>query len=288
MAIIVDGHHIAQSIYRQLRRQIPQLRRRGIVPKLGVVLVGADKPSQTYVRKKGEAAKAIGVGFELVTLSASISTTQLITKVKQLQHTRYGLTGLIVQLPLPKQINTGKVLEAIHPNLDVDCLTQTNLGKLITGSYRIEPPTPGAILSILKFHKVKLAGAKVVLIGAGALVGRPLANMLMHEEATVSVLNRSTPNLADYTKTADVVITGVGKHGVLTGKMIKTGVVVIDAGVSFIEKKMYGDIDFTSVSAKAKLVTPTPGGVGPLTVAKLIENTVKCAIKLTNDKLSNK
>lgn len=281
MATIVNGHHIAQSIYKQLRGQIPQLHKRGVTPKLGVVLVGADKPSQTYVRKKGEAAQAIGVGFQLVKLPATTSTTALIAKIKQLQQPRHGLTGLIVQLPLPKQINTGKVLEAIHPNLDVDCLTQTNLGKLITGSYRIVPPTPGAILSILKFHKVKLAGAKVVLIGAGALVGRPLANMLMHEEATVSVLNRSTPNLADYTKTADVVITGVGKHGVLTGKMIKTGAVVVDAGVSFIQQKMYGDIDFTSVSAKAKLVTPTPGGVGPLTVAKLIENTVQCAIKLS-------
>lgn len=281
MATIVDGHQIAQSIYRQLRRQMPQLRKRGIVPKLGVVLVGADKPSQTYVRKKGEAAKAIGVGFELVVLPASITTAQLISKVKQLQQTRYKLTGLIVQLPLPKQINTGKVLEAIHPSIDVDCLTQTNLGKLVTGSYWIEPPTPGAIISILKFHKIKLDGAKVVVIGAGALVGRPLTNMLIDEQATVSVLNRSTPKLADYTKTADVVITGVGKHGILKGNMIKSGVVVVDAGVSFIGKKMYGDIDFTSVSTKAKLVTPTPGGVGPLTVAKLIENTVKCAIKLS-------
>lgn len=280
MTTLVQGHTIAKSIYQRLQKEIPSLKRRGVTPKLAVVLVGSDKPSLTYVRKKGEAAVAIGVDFELIHLPASITTQALIKELQTLQHPRHKLTGLIVQLPLPRRVNTGKVLEAITPRIDVDCLTQTNLGKLVTGSYWIEPPTPGAIISILKYHKVPLVGAKVAVIGAGALVGRPVANMLMHEQATVSVLNRSTPNLSAYTKTADIIITGVGKHGVLTGSMIKPGAVVVDAGVSFVGKKMFGDIDFASVAKKAKLVTPTPGGVGPLTVAKLIENTVKCAQKL--------
>lgn len=274
-ATIVNGHHIAKNIYQRIQRQ------RGGRAKLGVVLVGNHKPSQTYVRKKGEAAAACGVGFLLLHLPSSISTKQLIAEVQQLQQKRYGLTGLIVQLPLPKHINTGKVLESISPSLDVDCLTQTSLGKLITGSYWIEPPTPGAILEILRHHRVPLVGAKVVIIGAGSLVGRPLANILFHEQATVSVLNRSTRQLSSYTKTADIIITGVGKPNLLTGAMIKPGVVVMDAGVSFVGKQMSGDIDFASVAKKAKLVTPTPGGVGPLTVAKLIENTVKCAKKLS-------
>lgn len=279
MTTLVQGHTIAQSIYQRLQKAIPALKRRGVTPKLAVVLVGNDKPSLTYVRKKGEAATAIGVDFELIHLSASITMSALVAEVQALQQPRHKLTGLIVQLPLPRHINTGKVLEAIAPRIDVDCLTQTNLGKLVTGSYWIEPPTPGAIISILKYHSIKLEGARVVVIGAGALVGRPVVNMLMHEQATISVLNRATPNLAAYTKTADIIITGVGKHGVLTGSMIKPGAVVIDAGVSFQGKKMLGDIDFDSVAKKAKLVTPTPGGVGPLTVAKLIENTVKCAQK---------
>lgn len=279
MATIVSGSTIAQSIYQRLRRQMPQLKRRGVAPKLGVVLVGTDKPSQTYVRKKGEAAEAIGVQFLLKTLPTKTTTEQLLQVVRDLQTPKHNLTGLIVQLPLPKHIHTGKILEAINPQLDVDCLTQTNLGKLVTGSYWIEPPTPGAIISILRYHHIKLAGKRVAIIGAGALVGRPLANMLMHEQATVSVLNRSTPNVQAYTKTADIVITGVGKHNLLTGAMIKPGAVVVDAGVSFVQGKMYGDIDFASVAKRATLVTPTPGGVGPLTVAKLIENTVKCAIK---------
>lgn len=274
MTTIVNGHKIASKIYSRIKRQ------RGVKAKLGVVLVGNHKPSQTYVRKKGEAAKACGVDFLLRQLPSRISTKQLIAEVQQLQQSKYKLTGLIVQLPLPKHINTGKVLESISPSIDVDCLSQTSLGKLITGSYWIEPPTPGAILEILRYHHIPLAGAKVVLIGAGSLVGRPLANMLFHEQATVSVLNRSTKNATFYTKMADIIVTGVGKHGVLTGNMIKPGAVVIDAGVSFVGKKMYGDINFKSVAKKARLVTPTPGGVGPLTVAKLIENTVKCAKKL--------
>lgn len=288
MTTIVNGHHIASTIYSRIKRpastrstRVGRGGQRGIHPKLGVVLVGNNKPSQTYVRKKGEAAAACGVGFLLLHLPSHISTKQLIAEVKKLQQPKYKLTGLIVQLPLPKHINTGKVLESISPSIDVDCLTQTSLGKLITGSYWIEPPTPGAILEILRYHHIPLVGAKVILIGAGSLVGRPLANMLFHEQATVSVLNRSTKNATFYTKTADIIVTGVGKHGVLTGSMIKPGAVVIDAGVSFVGKKMYGDIDFKSVAKKAKLVTPTPGGVGPLTVAKLIENTIKCAKKLS-------
>lgn len=280
MHTIVDGHKIASQIYTRLKRQVRVLVKQGYQPKLGVVLVGNHKPSQTYVRKKSEAADACGVEFILLHLPSSISTNGLINELHQLQQKRYGLTGLIVQLPLPKQVNTGKVLESISSSIDVDCLSQTSLGKLVTGSYWIEPPTPGAIIEILRYHKVPLVGAKVAIIGAGSLVGRPLANMLFHEQATVSVLNRSTRHLSAYTKTADIVVTGVGHHGVLTGAMIKPGVVVVDAGVSFKGKQMYGDIDFASVSKKARIVTPTPGGVGPLTVAKLIENTVQCAKKM--------
>lgn len=282
MAIVVDGHAIANGIYKRLQKEVPLLQKKGSAPKLGVILVGNDKPSHTYVRKKGQAAEKIGVGFLLKTYSARITTQQLIAEVKKLQQPRYKLTGLIVQLPLPPHINSGKVLEALHPRLDVDCLTQTNLGKLVTGSYWIEPPTPGAIISILKYHKATIAGKKIALIGAGPLVGRPLANMLINEHATVSILNRQTPSLEEYTKTADIVITGVGKHNVLTANMIKKNAVVIDAGVSFVGKTMHGDIEFSTVSKKASLVTPTPGGVGPLTVAKLIENTVKCAKKQLN------
>lgn len=277
MAKIVSGKEIAQAIYKRLEKKVANLRQKDITPKLGVVLVGGDLPSQTYVRRKGQAAANLKIDFLLKKYPASISTQELIKEINKLQQKKYKLTGLIVQLPLPKKINTGKVLEAINAKIDVDCLTQVNLGKLITGTYRVKPPTPDAILEILKYHKINLKGANIVIIGAGHLIGRPLTNLLFHELATITVCNKETKNLSAITKKADVIITGVGRHNLLTGKMIKKDAVVIDAGVSFVNGKMYGDIDFNSVVKKAKLVTPTPGGVGPLTVAKLIENTVKCA-----------
>lgn len=277
MAKIVSGKLIAQAIYKRLEKKVAVLKKKNITPKLGVVLVGGDLPSQTYVRRKGQAASNLKIDFLLKKYSASISTQNLIKEINKLQQKKYKLTGLIVQLPLPKKINTGKVLEAVNAKIDVDCLTQVNLGKLITGTYRVKPPTPDAILEILKFHQINLKGANVVIVGAGHLIGRPLTNLLFHELATITVCNICTKNLSAITQKADIIITGVGRHNLLTGKMIKKGAVVVDAGVSFVDGKMYGDIDFESVVKKAKLVTPTPGGVGPLTVAKLIENTVKCA-----------
>lgn len=277
MAIIVSGKEIAQNIYQRLEKKVAVLKQKGIAPKLGVILVGGDLPSQTYVKKKGQAAGNLNIGFLLKNCPASTSTQGLIREIEKLQQKKYKLTGLIVQLPLPKKINTGKALEAIDSKIDVDCLTQVNLGKLITGSYKIEPPTPGAILEILKHHKIELMGKSVALVGTGHLIGRPLANLLINQRATVTACNSKTPDLGKITRAADIVITGVGKHNLITGKMIKKGAVVVDAGVCFVDGKMYGDIDFNSVKKKAKLVTPTPGGVGPLTVAKLIENTVLCA-----------
>lgn len=277
MATIVSGKEIAQAIYQRLEKKVAILKQKGITPKLGVILVGGDLPSQTYVKKKGQAAGNLNIGFLLKNCPASTSTQGLIKEIQKLQLKKYKLTGLIVQLPLPKKINAGKALEAINSQIDVDCLTQVNLGKLITGSYKIEPPTPGAILEILKYHHVELMGKLVALVGTGHLIGRPLVNMLINQRATVTTCNSKTPDLGKITRAADIVITGVGKHNLITGSMIKKGAVVIDAGVSFVCGKMYGDIDFKTVSKKAKLVTPTPGGVGPLTVAKLIENTVLCA-----------
>lgn len=277
MAIIVNGREIAQAIYKRLEKKVAILKQKHITPKLGVILVGGDMPSQTYVKKKGQAAGNLNIGFLLKRCPASISTQGLIKEIEKLQQKKYKLTGLIVQLPLPKKINAGKALEAINSQIDVDCLTQVNLGKLITGSYKIEPPTPGAILEILNYHKINLKGTEVAMIGAGHLIGRPLTNLLLHKFATVTVCNIFTKNLSTIAQKADIVITGVGKHNLITGQMIKKGAVVVDAGVCFVDGKMYGDIDFKSVCKKAKLVTPTPGGVGPLTVAKLIENTVLCA-----------
>jgi methylenetetrahydrofolate dehydrogenase (NADP+) / methenyltetrahydrofolate cyclohydrolase len=274
--VIVDGKSIAEKILTRLQGEVVILRQQGINPKLGVFLVGDDKPSHTYVHKKKEACESIGVDFLLKEYKENITGEELMDAIEDVQENE-DLTGLIVQLPLPEHIDVGRVVKHIKPEIDVDCLTETNLGKLIVGNYCIEPPTPGAILEILKHHDIDLKGQNIVLMGAGTLIGRPLANLLFHRGATLTVCNSSTKNLTEFTKQADIIISGVGKHNLIIGDMIKKGAVVVDAGVCFVEGKMYGDINFDQVSKKASLITPTPGGVGPLTVAKLVENTIKCA-----------
>lgn len=277
MAIFVDGHALANTMYRTLQRDVQLLRRRGIRPTLGIVLVGNHKPSVTYVRKKKEAAESIGVGVVLVHLPAATTTKKIVEKIQRLQKPRYHLSGLIVQLPLPRHIDTLRVLQSIRPERDVDCLTNENFGKLVHGNAELLPPAPWAMMHILEHYRIALRGRHVVIIGAGQLVGRPLMNLLLHTNATVSVLNRATKNLAAFTKTADVIMTGVGRPRLVTGSMVRRGAVVIDAGASFIGETLVGDVDVSSVAKKAKIITPTPGGVGPLTVAKLIANTVFCA-----------
>jgi methylenetetrahydrofolate dehydrogenase (NADP+) / methenyltetrahydrofolate cyclohydrolase len=269
MVKIVNGNQIAQQILDQLKRKI---KASGMKPHLAVVLVGDDKPSATYVRKKEEAAKSIGIKFSLYKFPGTISESKLISEIKKIQEQK--LSGIIVQLPLPKNLDKKKVLNALDSEIDVDFLTWESLGKLVIGENILTPPSPGAILEILKYYKVNLKGKDIVLVGMGDLIGKPLTNILLHMPVTLTTCNKETKNLSEVTRSADVLITGVGKANLIKGNMVKKEAVVIDAGVSFIGKKMYGDVNFDEVSKVASIITPTPGGVGPITVAKLLENTV--------------
>ncbi|MBX4191207.1 MAG: bifunctional 5,10-methylene-tetrahydrofolate dehydrogenase/5,10-methylene-tetrahydrofolate cyclohydrolase [Candidatus Doudnabacteria bacterium] len=269
MVKIVDGNQIAQQILNQLSRKIKALKTK---PHLAVVLVGDDRPSGTYVRKKESAANSIGIKFSLYKFPATITESKLISEIKKIQQQK--LSGIIVQLPLPKNLDKKKVLNALDPEIDVDFLTWESLGKVVIGENLLIPPSPGAILEILKRYNVKLKGKDVVLVGMGDLIGKPLTNILMHMPVTLTTCNKDTKNLAEVTRSADILITGVGKPKLIKAGMVKKGAVVIDAGVSFIGKKMHGDVDFDEVSKVAGIITPTPGGVGPITVAKLLENTV--------------
>jgi len=270
MAIIVDGKSIADGILKGLKAQVGKNKRQ---PRLAVVLVGQDPASFTYVRKKEEAALGIGMHFSLFHYPASIGTDGLVKELRRIQKTSWD--GIIVQLPLPKTINKAIVLNELNSTVDVDFLSWESLGKLVIGENDLIPPTPGAILEILKQHKIKLNGQHVVMVGAGNLIGKPLANILVHEPITLTICSKSSKNLDKLTRQADILITGTGVAELINGNMVKKGAVVIDAGVSFRGKKMFGDIHFASVSKKAGIVTPTPGGVGPVTVAKLLENVVK-------------
>ena len=276
MGQLIDGKAIAQKIEQETAARVAALKQTGATPKLAVILVGEDKPSQTYVRKKGEAAKKAGMNFALHEIKESTSTLELIEKIEEIQSDS-ELSGLIVQLPLPPQIDTNAVLNTIRPEIDIDCLTEVNLGKLIMKSNLIEPPTPGAVMSFLEHLQVDLVGKNVTIIGAGPLVGKPLAVMMINARASVTVCNSKTRDTKEKCLAADVIVTGVGKKDVLRGDMVRKGAIVIDTGVDFVEGKMYGDVNVDEVVQNAGWVTPTPGGVGPITVARLLLNTITCA-----------
>ncbi len=274
---VIDGHILADRIIQKTERKVTLLKKKGIIPYLGVVFVGNDDRSAVYIRKKGEKAEEIGMKFSLFSFEKNISEKKLIESIHTIQK-KHKLTGLIVQLPLPEHLYTPHILNAINPSIDVDCLTHENLGKLIMKWGELFPPTPAAVMEIIQSQAIDLPGKKVVILGAGALVGKPLSLILMNERATVSVCNSSTPNIKKICKQADILITGVGKKDLVRGNMVKKGALVIDAGICFENGKIFGDANVQEIQKKA-YITPTPGGVGPLTVAKLLWNTVLCAEK---------
>jgi methylenetetrahydrofolate dehydrogenase (NADP+) / methenyltetrahydrofolate cyclohydrolase len=274
-AIVADGKAIAEQI---LSRAKGLIIKENLRPVLAVILVGSDPASSSYVKKKQEAAEAIGVRFLLYNFPETVTNDRLALEINQIQKSN-DLSGIIVQLPLPKTLDKKLILNQLDPDIDVDFLSWISLGRLVIAENILVPPAPGAVLEILDHYGVDLTGKHIVLVGQGDLIGKPLTNLLIHKPVTLTTCNKETKNLAFYTKQADILITGVGKRNLIMGSMIKPGAIVIDAGVSFNKKKMYGDINFAEVSKKAFLVTPTPGGVGPVTVAKLLENTVEIARK---------
>ncbi len=274
MAIIVDGKKIASLILEKLKKEVFRLGGFG-KPRLAVVIVGDNKPSLVYVDKKEAAALDVGINFIKFNFSKNENKENIIGKLKVIQE-QESLSGLIIQLPLPKQLEpfTGEIVDSIGLEIDVDCLSRRSLGKVMMGENYLLPPTPSAILEILNFYKVGLKNKNVCLLGRGDLIGKPLMAMLANQPVGLSIHNESTKNIKDYTKIADIIISGVGKKNILTKDMVKDGVIVIDAGICFEKNKICGDVDFDSVSEKASLITKTPGGVGPITVAKLLANVV--------------
>lgn len=274
---LIDGYKIADSILQKTKRKVTLLKKKGITPHLGVVFVGDDNRSAMYIRKKGEAAKEIGMNFSLFSFDKNIKEEKLIAEMKHIQK-KNKLTGLIVQLPLPEHLYTPHILNAIDPKIDIDCLTHENLGKLMMKWAEFVPPTPGACLECIYSVEKELPGKNIVLLGAGSLVGKPLSILLMNERASVQVCNSATKNLKKICREADIIVTGVGKKDLIRGNMVKKNAIVVDAGVCFEQGKIYGDVNVAEVAKKA-FVTPTPGGVGPITVANLLWNTALCAEK---------
>ena len=280
MNYLIDGKQIAEIVLAKVAAQTALLQRQNITPKLVVVLVGDDQASHTYVRRKQMAAEKCGIRFEITYLPATVSQEDLIDRLLLLQGDA-GLSGIIVQLPLPEHLYTPAVLNAIQPEYDVDCLTHTNLGKLMMNNAPWLPPTPAACFEIIKSLGMDVAGKNVAIIGTGALVGKPISVMLMNQRASVTTINSITKDTAAKCLAADIIISGVGKPALVTGSMVRPGAVVIDAGVCFVNGVMRGDANVDEIAEHA-YITPTPGGVGPITVAKLLANTVTAAAQLHN------
>lgn len=271
MAKIFDGKKLAERILRNLEKRI---KKKHLKLTLGVILVGENPVSQIFINQKKKACEKAGINFQLFKFPVNINELQLKRKIKKIVK-RPATSGIIIQLPLPAKFFPEEFLNLIPGEKDIDVLSERSLGKFYQGILSILPPTVAGILSLLKNYKIDLKGKNIVIIGAGRLVGFPLAIQLLKEKATLSVLNKWTRDTASFIKKADILISGTGKPNLIKGNMVKKGVVIIDAGTSIKKGKIVGDVDFKSVLKKTSYLTPVPGGVGPLTVACLLENLVK-------------
>ncbi len=274
--MIINGRKIAEQININTAKRIKKLIQHGFVPKIAVILVGSRSESEIYVRQKESLAKKLGFAFNLIRFSENASEKKISAELMHLQNTK-DISGVIVQLPLPGRIDAYRILSCLLPEYDIDCLSDISLGRLILRNNLVEPPTAGAVLEILKYLKINLSGKKIVVVGAGLLVGKPLVMMLMNSQATVFVCNSETRNLASYCRDADIIISGAGKKNLIKPSMVKKNAVVIDAGFSYKNGKVFGDAAVAKLDKKGVKVTPTPGGVGPVTVAKLMRNAIICA-----------
>lgn len=274
-ARIIDGARIASEIRESVKNKSVCLSFR---PGLATVLVGDDPASRMYVSMKHRACGEIGFRSENVELPGSVSEREVVSAVERLNG-KAGVHGILVQLPLPGGFDTQRVLEVVSPLKDVDGLHPLNMGRLIAGDESFAPATPKGIVRLLEACGIGLEGREVVIVNHSAVVGRPLALMMLNRNATVTVCHKYTRDLKEHTLRADVLVTATGVPGLIKAEMVREGVVVIDAGVSKVGGKTVGDVDFDSVSRKASWITPVPGGVGPMTIALLLENTLLAAIR---------
>ena|SRR3989338_5715796 len=275
MAIIVDGRKLAADIFEKLRKQVSSFKQK---PELIAVLVGRHPASVSYLNEKRKACEKIGIGFTLYQYDEDITTTQLRRKLAEVRRKKKH-ASCIIQLPLPAHVNAQYILNTVPPEHDPDTLSAKSVGLLVTGKSQIFPPTPAAILHILEAHAIDTGRMHCVLVGWGTLVGKPLSVLLAPRTTSLTIVHRPTPDISRFTREADLLISGVGKGGLISGDMVKKGVVAIDAGYGTLDSKLSGDFDYASVAAKASLITPVPGGVGPLTVAMLLKNVVTLACK---------
>jgi len=276
-AQILDGKTLAAAMRADLKQRVAALVQRGVRPGLAVILAGDDPASRVYVRNKTLAAEQAGVASRLIELPGSVTETQLMARISAL-NADAAVHSILVQLPLPKHIDGARVLEAIDPAKDVDGFHEANLGALVAGRPGVVPCTPAGVMRLIEHARVPLAGRRAVVIGRSNIVGKPLALLLLQKDATVTICHSKSGNLADLTKQADILVGAVGRAKLVTADMVKPGACVIDVGTNRDSAgKLCGDVDFDAVKDVAGCITPVPGGVGPMTVAMLVANTLRAA-----------
>jgi len=276
--ILLDGKSLAKEIRNSIKEEVETLKKRGIIPGLAFILVGDNPASQVYVNMKTKACEEVGIYSINHRMPKEVNESELVNVIKMLNENPM-VHGILVQLPLPDQINEEKIIEAIDYRKDVDGFHPYNMGRLARGNPLFSSCTPLGIMKLLEEYSLDVRGKDVVIVGAGNITGKPLALMLTNAGATVQICHIYTQNLKEKTMRADILISAVGKPGLISEDMVKKGAIVIDVGISRVNGKVVGDVDFANVSKKASHITPVPGGVGPMTIAMLLYNTLQ-SVKL--------
>ncbi len=278
MARRIDGKQIAAEVRARIARETAEFTAaHGYAPGLTVIIVGEDPASQVYVRNKKRACEEVGFASEVIALPQETTEAELLAVIARLAADA-RVHGILVQLPLPKQIREEAVLRAIPADKDVDAFHAENVGRIMTGRFDYLPCTPAGVMELLRHEKIEVEGKECVVVGRSNIVGKPMAMLLLHANGTVTICHSRTRDLASHTRRADILVVAVGRARFLTGDMVKEGAVVIDVGMNRDEDgKLCGDVDFASVEPKASAITPVPGGVGPMTIAMLLQNTLTSA-----------
>ncbi len=279
MAKIIDGKQIAKEVRAEIAAECAELKKKGIVPGLAVVIVGTDPASQVYVRNKKKACEEVGFRSEVFELPEETTEEELLALVKKLNED-VNIHGILVQLPLPEHLDDEVIIANIDPKKDVDAFHPSNVGKIMIGNYDFLPCTPAGVMVLLEKSGIDVSGKECVVVGRSNIVGKPQAMLLLHANGTVTICHSRTKDLAEVTRRADILVVAIGKADFITGDMVKDGAVVIDVGMNRkADGKLTGDVDFATVEPKASYITPVPGGVGPMTITMLLRNTLTSAKK---------
>lgn len=275
--MIIDGKAVSADVKARIKAETQELRGEGIIPGLAVIIVGEDPASKIYVASKEKACADIGFYSEKYTLPESVTQDELLNLIKKLNNDD-RINGILCQLPLPPHLDEKAVINAIDPQKDVDAFHPQNVGKIMIGEYDFLPCTPAGVMELLSAYNIEITGKKCVVIGRSNIVGKPMAMLLLHKNGTVTICHSKTVNLPEICRSADILVAAVGKAEFVTADMVKDGAVVIDVGMNRPEGgKLCGDVDFENVAEKSSYITPVPGGVGPMTIAMLMQNTLTAA-----------